>query len=741
MNAVLKKLLLPVLGLALPLTSLGVAFGYGSFFFGASQDVGVPTQGQADAIRDNMTFGDEGDPTDLGVKYYDVYFFAQNFTGVDFDSNGKPTKTYYGNSEDDTYGYWDYEGNNGPGIRATDDVALTSVYGATCTARYIKIPNVSYLPGEVMKALSNPVSGLVDSQGEDAPKSFLAWSCIPDPGTEPGVSGNNTGNYAISRDDLIIPNFNDVLQNVVKTTGMTPYEVNGAETLCFYPYYSGGKGYQEEDLDKRDGIRWGTRINGVDLWAYNPSLSSGFDAVYSYSGVEITGNEAENGGIYGIQASVYKSAATFSWDRTWTADWRSITFNFGNLELPKGRYNAYLFVKEAAENYGSRWNDIKDDVEDRLPVKRSSSPSSSLSFADESFKTNIVNVLHDESIEPYAIVPGLLFYRDGSDYSYDYYGRAYGLALERRYDYDLVGGSTGSFSVNDGIGFQSIGNSDSESGSSHKAVYEAWNVNFYTAGADGRARYDVSLSNGDTLSLPQNYFSIRLPSGEANFTLKVVNSGSSSRPSISFDGTTEYYHSQYGSDPSHGCMGMAKLEKESNYDHSGVVYNGAPIEDADDVAWQLIEGLQIFCVPSTGIYNIRLEIEYAVDLTNDSHRPTNVTLWCYQIHNIFVNIVEDDAYLEGSGNYHNVDYYSYRSTDYYYLLANLRSNDSYNSANGTKTLGELMGGYEAAGKCLQDALTGQYITLATYEDFVIERNYIFKVVDKPQKLIGEEGGN
>lgn len=733
MNAVLKKLLLPVLGLALPLTSLGVAFGYGSFFFGASQDVDVPTQGQADAIRDNMTFGDEGDPTDLGVKYYDVYFFAQNFTGNPFDANGNLGK--YCHEDSHTYGYWDYEGNNDSGIRATDDVALTSVYGATCTARYIKIPNVSYLPGEVMEALSNPVSELKDS--EDSPKSFLAWSCKPDPDTKPGVSGNNTGNYAISTEDLVIPNFNDVLQNVVKTTGMTPYKVNGAETLCFYPYYSGGKGYQEDDSDKRDAIRWGTRINGVDLWAYNPSLSQGFAAVYSYSGVEITGNETQSGGI---QASVYKSAASPR-NRTWIGDWEDITFNFDNLsELPKGRYNAYLFVKEAAETDGFLGNNIRVNVEGDLPVKNLSSPR----FDDESFnfKTNIVNALHGDGIEPYAIVPGLLFYQDGENTWYDYYGRAYGLVLERRYDYDLVGGSTGSFSVNDGIGFQSIGTSDSESGSSHKAVYEAWNVNFYTAGADGRARYDVSLSNGDTLSLPQNYFSIRLPSGEANFTLKVVNSGSApSRPSISFDGTTEYYHSEYGSDSSHGGMGMAKLEEGSNYDHSGVLYKGAPIDDASDVGWALIEGLQIFCVPSTGIYNIRLEIEYAVTGPNDSHRPTNVTLWCYQIHNIFVNIVEDDAYLEGSGNYHNVDYYSYRSTDYYYLLANLKSDDSYNSANGAKTLGELMGGYEAAGKCLQDTLTGQYITLATYEDFVIERNYIFKVVDKPQKLIGEEGGN
>ena len=733
MNAVLKKLLLPVLGLALPLTSLGVAFGYGSFFFGASQDVDVPTQGQADAIRDNMTFGDAGDPTDLGVKYYDVYFFAQNFTGVNFDSNGNPTKTYYGNSVDDTYGYWDYEGNNGSGIRATDDDALTSVYGATCTARYIKIPNVSYLPGEVMEALSNPVSGLKDS--EESPKSFLAWSCKSD---QDGVSGNNTGNYAISTEDLVIPNFNDVLQNVVNTTGMATYDVNGAETLCFYPYYSGGKGYEERDSDKRDSIRWGQAINGVDLWTYNPSLSQGFDAVYSYSGVEITGNETQSGGI---QASVYKSAASSPWNRTWIAEWPDIKFNFQNLtSLPKGRYNAYLFVEEADETDGSTLGkNIKVVVEDALPVKNSSSLPY---FDDAAFKDAIVDALHAANIEPYAIVPGLLFYQDGSDAWYDYYGRAYGLALERRYDYDLVGGSTGSFSVNDGIGFQSIGTSDSESGSSHKAVYEAWNVNFYTAGADGRARYDVSLSNGDTLSLPQNYFSIRLPSGETDFTLEVVDSGSApSRPSISFDGTTEYYHSEYGSDSSHGGMGMAKLEEGSNYDHSGVLYKGAPIDDASDVGWALIEGLQIFCVPSTGIYNIRLEIEYAVTGPNDSHRPANVTLWCYQIHNIFVNIVEDDAYLEGSGNYHNVDSYSYRSTDYYYLLANLSSDDSYISANGAKTLGELMGGYEAAGKCLQDTLTGQYITLATYEDFVIERNYIFKVVDKPQKLIGEEGGN
>lgn len=732
MNAVLKKLLLPVLGLALPLTSLGVAFGYSSFFFGASQDVGVPTQGQADAIRDNMTFGDEGDPTDLGVKYYDVYFFAQNFTGDPFDASGNLRKYCYVDSN--TYGYWDYDGINSFEIRAVDEGTLTSVYGATCEDRYIKIPNVSYLPGEVMEALSNPVSELKDSQ--EYSKSFLAWSCKPDPDTDPGVSGNYTGNYAISEDNLVIPNFNDVLQNVVKTTEMTTYEVNGTETLCFYPYYSSGKGYQEKDSDKRDGIKWGTPINGVDLWAYNPSLSSGFDAVYSYSGVEITGSEAQNGGI---KASVYKSAASSSRNRTWIADWPDITFNFQNLtSLPIGRYNAYLFVKEADETDGTWLNNIRDNVKNELPVK----DIDSLYFADESFKTNIVNALHEDGIEPYAIVPGLLFYQDGPDTWYDYYGRAYGLVLERRYDYDLVGGSTGSFSVNDGIGFQSIGTSDSESGSSHKAVYEAWNVNFYTAGADGRARYDVSLSNGDTLSLPQNYFSIRLPSGEANFTLKVVNSGSSSsRPSISFDGTTEYYHSQYGSDSSHGGMGMAKLEEGSDYDHSGVLYNDSPINKATGVDWGLVGEQQTFCVPSTGIYNIRLEIEYAVDLTNDSHRPTNVTLWCYQIHNIFVNIVEDDAYLEGSGNYHNVDYYSYRSTDYYYLLANLRSDDSYNSANGTKTLGELMGGYEAAGKCLQDTLTGQYITLATYEDFVIERNYIFKVVDKPQKLIGEEGGN
>ena len=54
-------------------------------------------------------------------------------------------------------------------------------------------------------------------------------------------------------------------------------------------------------------------------------------------------------------------------------------------------------------------------------------------------------------------------------------------------------------------------------------------------------------------------------------------------------------------------------------------------------------------------------------------------------------------------------------------------------SNGTYDIQSILQYYDSKGKCLQDIITGRYITLANSvtNPFVVEKNYFLIVVDKP----------
>ncbi len=180
----------------------------------------------------------------------------------------------------------------------------------------------------------------------------------------------------------------------------------------------------------------------------------------------------------------------------------------------------------------------------------------------------------------------------------------------------------------------------------------------------------------------------------------------------------------------------------------------AGFEDYEEIVANLVLVRPI----ESGTYNFFLHINYVVDPdVNTQDVPESIDLWAYRKHNLFVNIYDPADFggkeLKFDGNYitgNDIKNYSFQCMNYYYLESDLMYEDDGTSkaykrkdglssvsgltpdASGNYTIYSILAYYDAQGKCLQDVVSGRYITLENYAShpFIVEKNYILQVVPK-----------
>ena len=181
--------------------------------------------------------------------------------------------------------------------------------------------------------------------------------------------------------------------------------------------------------------------------------------------------------------------------------------------------------------------------------------------------------------------------------------------------------------------------------------------------------------------------------------------------------------------------------------------------------WEvLLNSFNLVRPKESGSYDIFAHLSFQPNPNDDydfSVLPLSVDIWAYRRHNIFVNIIDPVDFTESelaeikefNGNYiqgATIDKYSFRCKTYYYLETNFLYEEDGSSkqyvrkngkaslsgltpSNGTYDIQSILQYYDSKGKCLQDIITGRYITLANSvtNPFVVEKNYFLIVVDKP----------
>ena len=550
--------------------------------------------------------------------------------------------------------------------------------------------------------------------------------------------------------------------------------INGTPTLFFYPVYSTGKGYYELNKDGygKDAIRTNYYTGGNQVVESLPegyknptflpydttntnsisSIKSGDSTplanveCYRYSNINFTSK---------AEAYTDENAISFSTDpgvngsRSWLGTWHPIYYEGSPFIINRntGVFNIYVFVLV-------------------------STSSSETAFTSDETEL-IINCMIDPDVEPY-VQPYESY--DCETITVDSNYRDYFIVFEKVYEPRLIAGPTKTFdyestgSINTPVIREEPTGIEKDSFSCSDITFDFEN-DYVT--------YDYTSPNtGYTYRFTDYFFSFTLAKNDAynSYIVSPVNESSTYSYSIP---EIQYVNASAAEQYKSKSILISILEEYNvlyKYEHTSTSYlayeayvesfaldfqrlgvyisgkftcladlekvttvNGVTsaslgytnyLEYAVTTMQNLIRPLEI------GVYNLAVHINY--DTT--SHRPSTIDVWAHKKHNYFVNVngtdkgteATQDSTSSSSGDvsyYANVTDYDYQYSSYYYLLSYIMPTDEYNykvtttvdgtesTTTSTTTFLQILSNYHQQGKCLQDRVTGKYITYQDYQNY------------------------
>ena len=777
--------------LLLAVLSLGtlVSFGYADFYFGdtntSTEISDVPTR--ADPIRQNAVFGEQGDTGTTGTKYYDVYFMAQSVQGgVSLAEN----RYYYQNIETTMNAQNAHFGAfyDGTGNLLADDINEDN-------NRYFKkIENVAEISLLQLDEIGEPRTlNIYDHASSSTSAYDISFLCYT-PFAEPVYALNNVSNWPTSN-QLQSGNFrlDNNSESTETTTGykvegyypstysmsdstkqFTSFYANslleiydefsvtieGKNCLFFYPVYTIGKNYINLSTDNIKDEMSFYRVDSKDekellgYAAYEGELTSEVQQavgnnfnVYSITNYVFDAEEYQNYTYYLSSDPtsyltpdwVYPRVSPTSGMSMNNNQYEHIYYNSNldsssdnynvfsdhllNLGISSGRYNIYIIVKsnndDSSINLGGWRPDYDNYGELRDAKEINAGELDKINYAlanSEDYNVNIYDVRLSDLVCG-RIQEGWL----GSNY----FSRQYYIVYERLFEPRLLGGTTGTYSYrnSDSI-FTRVGMGDQKDDYILRDVY-----------LDPTTSTEFEY-NGVQNVIENNKFAVQLlPEDGMTYRLQTdddTNIGTG-WPTIivGYEGETpneEYYLSD-------------SLIKAPEYNDDGST-NGTRLYQTNDDS-------EIY--NNSGTYNLYIKVSYdsfsfgdtnnRYDFSNNvQSKPASITLYAYQFNDLFINIYDsenDIVYQDASGinpNYLDGDEgYSRRIWN---LSQGTRLSSTMDFLNdsgaGTQgTLGQYIQELDNNNQCLMEYVSGRYITLENYQAFVVDKNYIFVVCDKP----------
>lgn len=640
---------------------------------------------------------------------------------------------------------------------------------------YRKFTNVKNITQEMLETVGVPRACLYDRVSDMYQLAFCSWSSSYI-STSYTLYNKTYGNYPFEVSGSFPINF----EIAYFGTSLDLYEedsiyINGTPSIFFYPVYSTGKGYYELDSNNssaantRDAIRGNTINSSGDSEEslgsgykhstflcydseYTTNLQSASTSTVSLSSVrcyrlsDVTFSTAHTGSATAAGATFLSTDPSYS--GAWEGNWETIDYGGSPLVINQnaGSFNIYVIVL-------------------------TSNSDSSLAFSTN--QTNLIlSVLASPTQQPY-IQPFKSY--DCDTISYGNGSRDYFIVMEKIYEPRLIAGQTKTFDYeSDASEAMALIREAPTTVEKDSLYYDGATFDFDTT----YETYDYTSPNTNyTYRFTDYFFSFQLAKNDKYDSYKVATVDDDqtttqlgyNKPTATYrysDGATatEDYKSdtlfisileeykvlyQYSTDSdSYKAYADYVDSFALDFQRLGIYVDGTftplaslkgiktlggvTVDSAyTDYLHYAVTTMQNLIRPLvSGIYNLYVHINFGSSCT-----PTSIDVWGHRRHNFFVNVnyVGDDGSpitTKVSGNnYIDITNYSYRYSSYYYLLSYIMPTDEYyvygtttTDSSGvttgtTKTFLDILSTYHDAGYCLQDRVTGKYITYRDYKNY------------------------
>ena len=400
--------------------------------------------------------------------------------------------------------------------------------------------------------------------------------------------------------------------------------------------------------------------------------------------------------------------------------------NMFNLGIDSGRYNIYIIVK--ANNNNSAIADRNyTNLRDTYGFTKGEITEINNALQGSEYNIGIYDYRLSDYMCAHSNLATSWFLGYPTRFE-DYFSRQYYFIYERLYEPKLVAGTTGTIEYEDSDStFTRVGTGQ------YKDQYVLRDVYL---DAETETTYEY---NGGQTTVPNNHFGIQLlPEDGMEYDLKT---------------NDDSWIAEGGAQPAGWPLITVGFDDEDTAEtepyRSNTLLEDKPNQKLLETRSSGGSG-DSGGYSDSGTYNLYIKVNYSGFVLNDDiysidrteeniSKPNSIEVYAYQFNDLFINIYNSENDIQYQDGSEESEYYLKADAGYAVRIWNLSkgirlsSNMVYNDITGGNggTLGQYIQQLDNNGQYLMEYVSGRHITLENYQDFVVDKNYIFIVCDKP----------
>ena len=451
------------------------------------------------------------------------------------------------------------------------------------------------------------------------------------------------------------------------------------------------------------------------------------DDQYAYPRFTPTYGNTANGTTNVYYGDMRAAGSNLSYEGSNTQVGGAFYENMLNLGIDSRKYNIYIIVKANNNNSAIANNNDYTNLRNTYGITKTEIENINIKLQESEYNIGVYDFrLSDYMCAHSNLRSGTTWIPPWREYE-DYFSRQYYFIYERLYEPKLVAGTTGTIEYEDSDStFTRVGTG------SYKDQYVLRDVYL---DAETETTYEY---NGGQTTVPNNHFGVQLlPEDGMEYDLKtnddswIADGGVQPADwpliTVGFDDEDTAETEPYRSDTLLDDKPNQKLLETRSSGGSG-----------DSGGYS-----------DSGTYNLYIKVNYSGFVLNDDiysidrteeniSKPISIEVYAYQFNDLFINIYNSENDIQYQDGSEESEYYLKADAGYAVRIWNLSkgirlsSNVVYNDiTGGVGTLGQYIQQLDNNGQYLMEYVSGRHITLENYQDFVVDKNYIFVVCDKP----------